>query len=85
MQQAIFTEIWKQYHQRLLFFIRPMVGIEAEDLLQEIMLKVYEHLGTYNPFYSLNTWIYAIARNHCLNFLQKKINDYHDRTRITTK
>ncbi|MCI0511833.1 sigma-70 family RNA polymerase sigma factor [candidate division KSB1 bacterium] len=72
MQQAIFNEIWKQYHQRLLFFIRPMVGIEAEDLLQEIMLKVYEHLGTYNPFYSFNTWIYTIARNHCLNFLEKK-------------
>lgn len=71
-RQAVFAEIWKQYHRRLLFFIRPLVGVEAEDLLQEIMLKVYEHLATYNPAFTFNTWIYTVARNHCLNFLQKR-------------
>jgi len=49
-----------------------MVKDNAEDLFQEVMLKVYQNLDKYNPVYSLNTWIYTIARNHCLNYLNKR-------------
>jgi len=38
-KQDVFDEIWEQYHKRLFFFIRQMVGEDAEDLLQEITLK----------------------------------------------
>lgn len=72
VKQDLFSIIWKDYYKKLLFFIRCLVGPEAEDLLQEIMLKVYDNLEHYNPLYSFNTWIYAIARNHCLNYLDKR-------------
>ena len=49
-----------------------MVKDDAEDLFQEVMLKVYQNLEKYNPIYSFNTWIYTIARTHCLNYLNKK-------------
>ncbi len=49
-----------------------MVRNNAEDLFQEVMLKVYRNLEKYSPAYSFNTWIYSIARNHCINYL--KIN-----------
>lgn len=71
-RQKIFNEIWERYHKRLLFFIRNMVGEDAEDALQEIMLKVYQNMEKFNPLYSFNTWIYTIARNHCINFLKKR-------------
>jgi len=71
-RQELFDNIWQTYHKRLFFFIRNIVPNEAEDLLQEIMLKVFQNLEKYNPFYSFNTWIYTIAKNHCINFLNKK-------------
>jgi len=49
-----------------------MVKENAEDLFQEIMLKVFQNLSTYNPMYSFNTWIYTIARNHCVNYITKR-------------
>lgn len=71
-RQQLFDKIWKMYHKRLFFFIRNIVPNEAEDLLQEVMLKVYQNLKRYNPLYAFNTWIYTIARNHCINYLNKR-------------
>lgn len=71
-RQKIFEIIWKQYHKRILYFIRNMVAANAEDMLQDVMLKVYRNLHTYNPRYSFNGWIYTIARNHCFNQLKKR-------------
>ena len=68
----LFELLWRQYQKRLTFFIKNMVKNHAEDLFQEIMLKVYQNLHKYNPVYSFNTWIYTVARNHCLNYLNKK-------------
>ncbi|NIM93535.1 MAG: sigma-70 family RNA polymerase sigma factor [Anaerolineales bacterium] len=45
---------------------------EAEDALQEIFLKVYGALGTYNPAKgAFSTWLYRITVNHCLNQKRK--------------
>jgi len=71
-KHKLFNEIWQQYHKRLLFFIKAMLADAAEDVLQEIMLKVYHNLEKYNPIYSFNSWIYTVARNHCINAKAKK-------------
>jgi len=71
-REEAFERIWRKYHGRILFFIRNRVPLEAEDLLQEVMLKVYQNLHRYNPGRSFQAWIYAIARNHCINHLAKK-------------
>jgi RNA polymerase sigma-70 factor, ECF subfamily len=67
----VFNAIWAYYQKRLLFFIGHMTAGNSEDLFQEVMLKVYQNLEKYNPLFSFNTWIYTIARNHCLNHLNK--------------
>jgi RNA polymerase sigma-70 factor (ECF subfamily) len=46
--------------------------LDAEDVFQEIMLKVFQNIEKFNPVYSINTWIYTIARNHCVNILGKR-------------
>jgi RNA polymerase sigma-70 factor, ECF subfamily len=68
----LFNAIWTYYQKRLQCFIGNMTRGNVEDLFQEVMLKVYQNLEKYNPIYSFNTWIYTIARNHCLNHLNKR-------------
>jgi RNA polymerase sigma-70 factor (ECF subfamily) len=70
-RERLFELLWRQYQKRLAFFVQNMVKDNAEDLVQEIMLKVYQNLHKYKPVSSFNTWIYAITRNHCLNYLNK--------------
>ena len=67
--------IWDQYRKRLLYYITGIMYCDkedGEDILQEIMIKVYDNLDHYKTGTSFNAWIYAITRNHCLDTLRKK-------------
>ena len=71
----LFKLIWDIYHPKIMLFIRSMIKNKpggVEDIAQDVMLKVYNNLHKYNPFYSFDTWIYSIARNHCIDNLKKK-------------
>jgi RNA polymerase sigma-70 factor (ECF subfamily) len=73
-RDGIFDGIWNEYSKKLLYFIKKISGnvSDAEDMLQEIMLKIYENLDRYSPEYALSTWIYTIARNHCRDSFRKR-------------
>lgn len=46
---------------------------EAEDALQEVFLRVYRSLDTYDPSRgAFTTWLHQITVNHCLNQLRKR-------------
>lgn len=45
---------------------------DADDLVQEIFVRVWNNLSKFREDSSLYTWIYRIATNECLNFLKKK-------------
>ena len=45
---------------------------DADDLTQEIFVKVWKNLDKFREDSKLYTWIYRIATNECLNFLNKK-------------
>jgi RNA polymerase sigma-70 factor (ECF subfamily) len=63
-REAVFNDIWKEFYPKLTVYIKATYpGTETEDIVQEILLKVYSNLHRYNPLYSFNTWIYSIARN----------------------
>lgn len=57
--------IWEQYCCRLLAFIRGRVPDEsqAEDILQEVFIRVHRHLCCLPPPGKMESWIYQIARN----------------------
>jgi RNA polymerase sigma-70 factor, ECF subfamily len=66
-------EIFRRYQTRmtrwcLRFTKNPD---EAVDLAQDVFLKAFEHLHTYRGESKVSTWLYAIARNHCLAFLRR--------------
>ncbi len=46
---------------------------QAEDLTQDVLLKIWKGLPRYHGGASLSTWIYAIARNTCLTELKKRL------------
>ena len=77
LRNELFERIWAEYYNKLRLFVSSLVRVDdPEDLVQDIMIKVLSRLHSYNPFYSFNTWIYSIARNHCRDFLRrKKISD----------
>ena len=45
---------------------------DADDLTQEVFVKVWKNLDQFRQDSQLFTWIYRIATNECLNFLNKK-------------
>lgn len=45
---------------------------EARDVAQTVFLKVYEHLGEYDPSHRFYSWIYRIALNESINVLQRR-------------
>jgi RNA polymerase sigma-70 factor, ECF subfamily len=69
-----FGYIWEKYRKSLFYYITGIMHCtreDGEDLLQEIMMKVYNNLEHYKTGRSFNAWIYAITRNHCLDFRRK--------------
>lgn len=82
-----FNLLVRAYQQRVYWHVRKMVidHDDADDLTQEIFIKVYRHLSDFREDARLYTWIYRIATNECINFLKRKrrrfflpIGDLHD-------
>ncbi|MCL7746799.1 sigma-70 family RNA polymerase sigma factor [Halalkalibacter alkaliphilus] len=44
----------------------------AEDVAQDVFIKVFQHLHQFRKDSSLKTWIYQITANHCKDLLRKK-------------
>ena len=73
-KDELFDYIWRNYKKKISFYISnliPSFHPYFEDLFQEVMLKLFNNLHTFNPSHSFKAWIYTIARNHCLDFLKK--------------
>ena len=45
---------------------------DADDVTQEVFIKIHKHITTFREDAQLYTWIYKIATNECLSFLQRK-------------
>ena len=65
-----FQALYDQYKNLVYRTAFLMLGqaAEAEDALQEVFLKVYRSLGSYDPRKgAFSTWLYRITANHCIN------------------
>ena len=63
-------EVLIHRHQRsVLNFIFRLMGnhTDAEDLTQEVFLRIWKAAGTYKPDAKFTTWLYRIATNLCIN------------------
>ncbi|XOV95116.1 MAG: RNA polymerase sigma factor [Bacteroidota bacterium] len=69
-----FNLLLREYQERIYWHVRKMVikHEDADDLTQDVFIKVWNNLDKFRAESSLFTWIYRIATNECLNFLNKK-------------
>mgnify|MGYP000381679464 FL=1 len=72
--EKAFTEIVNAYSERLYWHVRRFVCSheDADDLVQEIFIKIWAALPSFREEARLFTWLYRIATNETLNFLRKQ-------------
>ena len=72
--EQVFNSIVKDYSERLYWHVRRMVGTheDADDLLQDIFLKIWTALPSFRGEAQLYTWVWRIATNETLNWLRRE-------------
>ena len=73
-RELAFKEIVNSYSERLYWHVRRFLCSheDTDDLLQDIFVKIWSSLSSFRGESQLYTWIYRIATNESLNFLQKQ-------------
>lgn len=73
-REAGYTAIVKKYQERLYWHIRRMVvdHDDANDVLQNVFLRVWKALDNFREDAQLFTWLYRIATNESLTLLEQK-------------
>lgn len=69
-----FDELVRRYQKRLLNFVYRTIGDRerAEDLVQEVFIRVHRHLHRFDRSKKFSTWIYTIASNLAKNELRNR-------------
>lgn len=71
-QEVKFLDVYGEFRPKILNYLRRLVGEhEAEDLAQEVFIKVGRGIGDFRGESSLSTWIYRIATNAAMDHLRK--------------
>jgi RNA polymerase sigma-70 factor (ECF subfamily) len=70
----IFAELVKRYKNLVFSVILRMVNDreEANDLAQDVFIKVYKNLDKYYPDFKFSTWIIRISTNHVIDHRRKR-------------
>jgi RNA polymerase sigma-70 factor, ECF subfamily len=71
---AAFGELMLRYQAHLVTFLRHLIGDadQAEDLAQEVFMRVYRSRKTYEPGAKFATWLFTIANNVAANALRTR-------------
>ena len=73
-EERAFDELVTRYQTRLLNFVFRTIGDreKAEDLIQEVFVRVYRHIHRFDRSKKFSTWIYTIASNLAKNELRNR-------------
>lgn len=73
-KEAAFTAIIKKYQEKLYWHIRRMVvdHDDTDDVLQNVFIRVWNGLQNFREDAQLYTWLYRIATNESLTFLEQQ-------------
>ncbi len=74
-----FTQLVNEYKEQLYWQIRRMVlsHDDANDVLQNTFIKAWQGLSSFRADSKLSTWLFRIANNETLNWLNKNKNTTH--------
>ncbi len=70
---AAFESLVQGFGDRLYRFVRRLVGERwADDLTQDVFMRVYRTIGSYRPIGRFEAWVYTVANNVCVDFLRRR-------------
>jgi len=72
--QDAFTTLVQRHNRAIYHYIYRMTGKTelAADLTQEVFLKVYTALSSFDPTYRFTTWLYRIASNRVIDHIRRR-------------
>jgi len=72
---SAFEEIYEQTHRMVFYIVYGIVKDygKAEDLTQDVFMKIYEKIDTYNRSVSAKAWIGMIAKNMAINEYKRRV------------
>ena len=89
--ETAFELLVQRYYKRIISIIYQIIGNiqDAEDIAQEVFIKVYRNLNSFNRKAEFSTWLYRIAVNTTYNCLKKQKRhlplDYIQRSDVLKK
>ncbi|WP_282014558.1 RNA polymerase sigma factor SigZ [Marinifilum flexuosum] len=74
--------IWRTYHKQLLSFIRKRVSDSAlaDDLLQEVFIKIHNNIDTLHEGKKVKAWLFQITRNTIIDHYRRC--EHHEESEI---
>lgn len=74
MQTQPLENLWDQYCRRLLAFIRQRVSndADAEDILQEVFIRIHRNLCCASEWNKPESWIYTVTRNLIIDYYRRR-------------
>ncbi len=72
-EEKYFEEIIERYTEKIRRYVARLIGNwqESEDITQEVFIKAYENIASFNPKMRFSSWVYRIAHNESVNFIKK--------------
>ncbi len=73
-KEKAYTCLIRKYQEKVYWHIRRMVidHDDANDVLQNVLIRVWNGLGNFREDSQLYTWIYRVATNECLTWLEQQ-------------
>ncbi|HBH45882.1 MAG: hypothetical protein A2445_01595 [Candidatus Jacksonbacteria bacterium RIFOXYC2_FULL_44_29] len=72
--QELYLYLMRRYEPKLLRYILRISNVseaEAEDVLQDVFIKAFQHLNEFDPDLKFSSWIYRITRNQVISNYRK--------------
>lgn len=73
-KQDAFEELVSRYEKRLFRYIRRFAGLQdqcVEDILQEVFIKLYRNLNSFDTDLKFSSWAYRITHNETISYIRK--------------
>jgi len=74
---SAFDKIYEKYSKRLYLFVYGIIKSknDAEDIVQEVFVKIWDKRETINEHFSFQSFLFTIAHNTTINLIRKKIKE----------
>jgi RNA polymerase sigma-70 factor (ECF subfamily) len=74
MTTAAMEDLWQEMHVSLLRFIARRVSDpgDAEDVLQDVMVRIHRHAGEMDEYEHLGAWVHQVARSAVVDFYRRR-------------